>query len=136
MIKEIVTDPLFLSRKAQACQKKDLGLAQDLLDTLSFHKENCLGLAANMIGVAKAAIIIDTGLAPLVLFNPKIIEKSQIYLTQESCLSHTGSKPCQRYQSIKVAYQDRNFQDQVIQLDGLLAQICQHEMDHLDGRLI
>lgn len=136
MIKEIVTDPLFLSQKSKPCQASDAYLADDLRDTLAAHKEGCLGLAANMIGQQKAAIIIDMGFLPLVLFNPVILEKSGPYLTEEGCLSLKGSIPCQRFEKIRVRYLDGDFKEREVELKGLAAQICQHEMDHLEGILI
>lgn len=136
MIQTIVRDETFLSQVSQDATQNDLYLAQDLLDTLAAHKDHCVGLAANMIGHHKRAIIIDLGFMPLVLFNPKIIKKTGIYRTEESCLSLTGSRSTKRYQEITVSYLDKQWQEQTITLKDFPAQICQHELDHLEGILI
>lgn len=136
MIRPIVTDQLLLQQPAKRADKTDFYLAKDLRDTLSYHRKDCLGLAANMIGDIKAVIIVSLGFVDLVMFNPILLEKSQPYETRESCLSLTGSRVTQRYQEIKLAYYDEQWQEKQLKLTGLPAQICQHELDHLAGRLI
>lgn len=136
MIRPIVTDQLLLQQPAKRADKTDSYLAKDLRDTLTYHRKDCLGLAANMIGDIKAVIIVSLGFVDLVMFNPILLEKSQPYETRESCLSLTGSRVTQRYQEIKLAYYDEQWQEKQLKLTGLSAQICQHELDHLAGRLI
>ncbi|EIQ81774.1 peptide deformylase [Streptococcus canis] len=136
MIREIVTDTFFLQQKSQAARKEDLWIGQDLQDTLSCHRDKCLGLAANMIGERKRVIIISMGFVDLVMFNPVMVSKKDAYQTEESCLSLTGSRKSQRYQSIIVEYLDLNWRPKRLSLTSLAAQICQHELDHLDGILI
>ena len=136
MQQKIVKDVLFLQQKSEPATKLDLYLAQDLQDTLLAHQENCVGLAANMIGVRKRVIIFQYGLVPVVMFNPVLLSKSSPYQAEEGCLSLSGSRSTTRYQEITVEYLDRNWELQNMTLNGLPAQICQHELDHLEGILI
>lgn len=136
MKKSIVKDILFLGQKSQEAKPEDRTLALDLQDTLNAHLLECVGLAANMIGVKKRAIVIRMGSENLVLFNPVLLEKKKPYQTEEGCLSLVGSRPTTRYEEISVAYQDVNWQAKTIHLSGFPAQICQHEMDHLEGIII
>jgi len=136
MEKAIVKDIFFLQQLSERASREDLYLAQDLQDTLQANRENCIGLAANMIGVRKRVIIFLYGLVPVVMFNPVLLSKSGPYKTEEGCLSLVGSRPTQRYQEITVDYLDKNWQQQTMALKGLPAQICQHELDHLEGIII
>ena len=136
MQQKIVKDVLFLQQKSEPATKLDLYLAQDLQDTLLAHQENCVGLAANMIGVRKRVIIFQYGLVPVVMFNPVLLSKSSPYQAEEGCLSLSGSRLTTRYHEITVEYLDRNWELQNMTLNGLPAQICQHELDHLEGILI
>ena len=136
MKKSIVKDVLFLGQKSEEATPEDRPLALDLQDTLNAHLFECVGLAANMIGVKKRAIIIRMGNANLVMFNPVLLDKKKAYQTEEGCLSLVGSRPTTRYEEITVAYQDVNWQAQTLHLSGFPAQICQHEMDHLEGVII
>lgn len=136
MKKEIVKDTAFLSQQAKEATPGDQGLAQDLRDTLAAHREHCLGLAANMIGSQKRAIIFNMGFLDMVMFNPLILDKKDPYPTQESCLSLTGSRPTVRYREITVQYRNEDWALKTMTLKDLSAQICQHEMDHLEGILI
>ena len=105
-------------------------------DTLLANRETCVGLAANMIGVQKRVIIFNLGLVPMVMFNPVLKSFSGPYETEEGCLSLVGVRPTKRYETIRVAYRDSKWQEQTITLTGFPAQICQHELDHLEGRII
>ena len=136
MEKKIVTDILFLSQKSQPASQKDLPLATDLQDTLQANRETCVGLAANMIGVQKRVIIFNLGLVPMVMFNPILLSYKGPYETEEGCLSLTGVRTTTRYETITVSYRDSKWQEQTITLTGFPAQICQHELDHLEGRII
>lgn len=107
-----------------------------LLDTLAANRAHCVGMAANMIGIKKRVIIINMGLIDIVMFNPTLIKKSQPYEAEEGCLSLTGVRKTIRYQNIEVEYLDMNWKKQRRRLTGWTAQICQHELDHLDGILI
>ena len=136
MIKELMHDPIFLAGKSEIATKEDLPVAQDLLDTLMAHKETCVGMAANMIGVRKNIIAVHMGFMNVLMYNPKIIKKSGAYETEEGCLSLAGVRKCMRYQEIEVQYQDVNFKQQRQTYSGWIAQIIQHEIDHCRGILI
>ena len=136
MEKKIVKDILFLSQVSQPASQEDLYLAKDLQDTLLENRETCVGLAANMIGVQKRVIIFNLGLVPVVMFNPVLLSFEGPYETEEGCLSLTGERPTTRYEMITVSYRDSKWKEQNITLTGFPAQICQHELDHLEGRII
>ena len=136
MIRDIVTDEAFLSQKSEAASLEDLPAAQDLLDTLTAHKDGCVGMAANMIGVHKRIIAFDNEGRYMVMFNPEILKKSGPYEAREGCLSLTGIRKTKRWQSIKVQYQNERLQLRYKTFTGWTAQIIQHEIDHCDGVLI
>ncbi|MBR4954231.1 MAG: peptide deformylase [Oscillospiraceae bacterium] len=136
MVREIMKDVVFLAQKSVPATSDDLGTAQDLLDTLAFHKDGCVGMAANMIGVSKRIIAFDNDGEYMLMFNPEIIKKSGAYDTEEGCLSLTGVRPCKRYKSIKVQYQNEKFQTRLKTFTGWTAEIIQHEIDHLEGIII
>lgn len=148
MIKDFMHDPLFLAVKSEVATKEDLQFAQDLLDTLMAHRESCVGMAANMIGVRKRiiAFLDESGRAPArgsaasvytVMLNPEIIKKDGAYDTEEGCLSLLGGpRKCKRYQTIKVQYQTLEMQTRIKTYIGWTAQIIQHEVDHCNGILI
>ena len=129
-------DPLFLARRSQPAGQEDLAVAQDLLDTLEAHKEGCVGMAANMIGVSKRIIVFDNEGQYMVMFNPEIVKSAGLYETEEGCLSLEGVRKTKRYQSIKVRYQNEAFQTRIKTFTGWTAQIIQHEIDHCNGILI
>ena len=133
MIQEIMRDEAFLSQKAEPATLEDLPVAQDLLDTLTAHKDGCVGMAANMIGVCKRIIAFDNEGKYMVMFNPEIIKKSGPYEAEEGCLSLTGTRKARRWQSIKVQYQNGQFQTRFKTFTGWTAQIIQHEIDHCKG---
>ncbi len=136
MVREIMRDEAFLSQKAEPATQDDLNIAQDLLDTLTAHKTGCVGMAANMIGVCKRIIVFDNEGKYMVMFNPEIIKKSGPYEAEEGCLSLTGIRKAKRWKSIKVQYQNEQFQPRFKTFTGWTAQIIQHEIDHCEGVLI
>ena len=137
MIKELMHDPVFLGGKSEVATIDDLQTAQDLLDTLTAHKDSCVGMAANMIGVRKRIIAFDNEGEYMVMFNPEILRKSGPYDAEESCLSLLGGpRKCKRYQSIKVQWQTEKFETRIKTFTGWTAQIIQHEIDHCNGVLI
>ncbi len=141
MIKELIHDPVFLAMKSEGATKDDKKTADDLLDTLAAHKETCVGMAANMIGVKKRiiAFLDESGAKPkyTVMFNPEIIKRDGVYETEEGCLSLLGGpRKCKRYRSVKVRYQTENLETRIKTYTGWTAQIIQHEIDHCDGILI
>ena len=136
MIRDICKDEFFLSRKAVPATADDLGVAQDLLDTLAAHKDGCVGMAANMIGVSKRIIAFDNDGEYMVMFNPVIVKQSGAYETDEGCLSLTGTRKTKRHKVIKVQWQNEKFQTRLKTFTGWTAEIIQHEIDHCEGILI
>ena len=148
MIKELMHDPIFLAGKSEVATKEDLQVAKDLLDTLVAHRERCVGMAANMIGVKKRiiAFLDESGRAAAcgsaasmhtVMLNTEIVGKDGAYDTAEGCLSLLGGpRKCKRYKTIKVQYQTLDMQTRTKNFTGWTAQIIQHEVDHCNGVLI
>ena len=136
MIQPVMKDPLFLAQKSIPALPEDLPVAQDLLDTLEANKAGCVGMAANMIGVAKRIIAFDNEGTYMVMFNPEIVKSSGPYETEEGCLSLSGVRKTKRFRSIKVQYQNEQFQVRLKTFTGWTAQIIQHEIDHCNGILI
>lgn len=137
MIRPLVHDPLLLARKSLPATKEDLDAARDLLETLAAHKDTCVGMAANMIGITKCIIAFDCEGRYMIMLNPEIISCSGEYETEESCLSLLGGpRKTKRYQKIKVRYQTTELQVRLKTFTGWTAQIIQHEIDHCNGILI
>ena len=137
MVKEVIHDPILLGARSAPATKEDLQTARDLLDTLRANKDACVGMAANMIGIRKRIIVFDNSGTYMTMFNPEIIKASGPYDTEESCLSLLGGpRPCKRNQTIKVQWQNEQFQTRIKTFTGWTAQIIQHEIDHCDGILI
>ena len=136
MIQPIMHDPLFLAQKSAPATPEDAPIARDLLDTLTAHADGCVGMAANMIGVRKRIIAVETEDGYLVLFNPVILKKSGQYEAEEGCLSLDGEHSTTRYRTIELEYYDMGFKHYRQTFSGWTAQIIQHECDHLEGILI
>lgn len=136
MVKNIVRDINFLKIPSIECSIEDLYLANDLKDTLNFNINRCVGMAANMIGVSKRAIIFVDGKEIIVMFNPILLSKNDSYITEEGCLSLDGVRKTTRYKKIKVEYYNEEFKKRIKTYTGYTAQIIQHELDHLDGIII
>lgn len=136
MVKEIIHDPILLSMKSSPAGVNDIAAADDLKDTLRANSERCVGMAANMIGISKRIIVfIDNG-EIFEMFNPEIIEKKGRYTAEEGCLSLSGRRETERFRSIKVKWQNREFKTRIKTFSGFTAQIIQHETDHCNGILI
>lgn len=137
MVRELVHDPLFLGRKSETATKADLQIAQDLLDTLTAHKDTCVGMAANMIGHCVRVIAFDNQGTYQLMLNPEIVKATGEYETEEGCLSLLGGpRKTKRYEKIKVRYETPDFQVRLKTFTGWTAQIIQHEIDHCNGILI
>ena len=137
MVKEVIHDPILLGIPSQPATAEDLQTARDLLDTLIANKEACVGMAANMIGIPKRIIVFDNGGAYMTMLNPELLKTADPYDTQESCLSLLGGpRPCRRYGTIKVRWQNEQLQTRIKTFTGWPAQIIQHELDHCNGILI
>lgn len=136
MVCEICRDEAFLAQKAEPAAAEDLGTASDLLDTLIAHKDGCVGMAANMIGVNKRMIAFDNEGEYMVMLNPVIVKKSGAYEAEEGCLSLTGTRKAKRFKSIKVQWQNEKLQTRLKTFTGWTAEIIQHEIDQCEGILI
>ena len=136
MVRPIVKDVLFLGQASLPATPDDISVADDLLDTLRTHSEECVGMAANMIGVKKCIIVVDLGGMALEMFNPRIVSKSVAYEAVEGCLSLYGARSVTRYRNIKVEWKTRAFQTKTQTFTGNIAQIIQHEIDHCNGIII
>ena len=136
MIREIIHDPIFLSRKSAEATADDIRIAMDLADTLRANLDRCVGMAANMIGESRRIIAIVRGPMIITMLNPKILSKSGEYETEEGCLSLAGTRKTKRWKSIRVSWQDVNMKNHTEVMDGFQAQIVHHEVDHCDGILI
>ena len=136
MIKPIMKSTLILSRPARKASFEDCSVADDLLDTLRAHDDECVGMAANMIGKPIAIIVFNDQGSYREMFNPEIVEKRGIFETEEGCLSLLGVRPTKRYKAITVNYQNREMKDCKESFSGWTAQIIQHEIDHCKGILI
>ena len=136
MIRPIEKDPFFLGRKSRPATAEDLPIVRDLLDTLTAHREGCVGMAANMIGQAVRIIAFDNEGSYMAMLNPEIIKSSEPYEAEEGCLSLPGVRKTKRYRTIKVRYQNEQMQTRMKTFTGWTAQIIQHEIDHCGGILI
>lgn len=137
MVRDIIHDPMILAKKADKASIEDKQVALDLLDTLRAHLTECVGMAANMIGVNKSIIVVSAGIGQFVMINPVITSKKKPYDTEEGCLSLLGGpRKCRRYEEIEVTFLDINFKPQKQIYSGYIAQIIQHEVDHTNGVLI
>ncbi len=136
MVKSIVKDTIFLSQKSVEATEADKAVAVDLIDTLKAHTDECVGMAANMIGVKKRIIVFSVDIIQVVMINPVILKQSKPYQAEEGCLSLSGIRKTMRYQEIEVSYLDINFKKQRQKYSGWIAQIIQHEIDHCNGVLI
>ena len=136
MIREINKDIILLAQPSAPATPEDIGIAEDLLETLKAHKDGCVGMAANMIGELKRIIAFDNEGEYMVMYNPVILMKEKPYETEEGCLSLTGVRKTKRWRTIKVQYQNEKMQIRMKTFTGWTAQIIQHEVDHLDGIII
>ena len=136
MIRDICRDEFFLAQRSEPATPEDLPVAADLLDTLKHHRDECVGMAANMIGVSKRIIAFDDGGTYMVMFDPEIVKRSGPYEAEEGCLSLTGTRKARRWQTIKVRWKNEKFQERLKTFTGWTAQIIQHEIDHCEGIVI
>ena len=137
-------DPI-LRQTSSAVERVDDDLRQlmdDMLETM--YEAPGIGLAAIQVGIPKRLIVLDVadhdaeGKQPLVMVNPEIVQRgSELKSYEEGCLSIPDVKvEIERPSTVIVRYVDRNAEQQTLEADGLLATAIQHEVDHLDGRLI
>jgi len=136
MIRPIMKDMLFLAQPSEEAAKADKAVMTDLVETLMAHREGCVGMAANMIGVRKRIIAVMMGPMPVAMVNPVIVSRSGEYEAEEGCLSLTGVRKCRRYRDIEVTFLDAAFLPRRQKYSGWIAQIIQHEIDHCNGVII
>lgn len=136
MIREIMRDVFFLAQKSEPATEADLQVARDLLDTLEAHTDECVGMAANMIGVKKRIIVVNIGLVNVAMLNPVIRKKNGLFEAEEGCFSLAGTRKTRRFREIELEYQDLDMKKHVQKFTGWTAQIIQHECDHLEGIII
>ena len=138
MFKEIVKDEDILTQKSEKfIFGQDEYIIDDMIDTAEAHKDNCVGLAAVQIGQLKRVILARSGDKFVPFINPSIIQKGGgTYTAVEGCLSVEGEHEVKRHKWIRVRYQTRSGKTIIDFIDKHLAQIIQHEIDHLNGVLI
>ena len=136
MIRPIMKDMLFLAQPSEEATKAGADVIRDLTETLLHHREGCVGMAANMIGVRKRIICVMMGPVPVTMVNPVIVATSGAYEAEEGCLSLVGVRKCRRFREIEVSYQDASFLPRRQKYSGWIAQIIQHEIDHCNGVII
>ena len=138
MVRDIMKDPMFLSIRSTDATKADIPAAIDLLDTLNAHRHECVGMAANMIGISKRIIVYvdEQSGQPQLMLNPSIVSRSNPYEAEEGCLSLPGVRPATRYEKISVEYYDLSFRKHKGTYTSFTAQIIQHEIDMTNGILI
>ena len=136
MEREIMKDPFFLGQKSESATKEDVAIGRDLMDTLRAHRDGCVGMAANMIGIRKNIIIVNMGIMDMVMFNPRILSAKKPFETEEGGLSLTGVRKTTRYEDIEVEFRDMDWKLQRRAFTGWTAQIIQHEVDHCNGIVI
>ena len=123
MVREICEDVIFLAQKAGPAAPEYRGTAADLFVSLAAHKDGCVGMAANMIGVCKQIIAFGNQGEYTVMYDPEILKKSGPYEAEEGCLSLPGTRKAKRWKSIKVQFQNEDFQLRVKTFTGWTAQI-------------
>ncbi len=136
MVRPIMKDVFFLNQRSEPATRADQQVVTDLLDTLKANEAGCVGMAANMIGVKKRIIVVNMGFMNVPMINPVITKKTGAYHTEEGCLSLNGVRPTTRYQNIEVEFFDAGWKRQKQKYSGWIAQIIQHECDHLEGIVI
>jgi peptide deformylase len=114
---------------------------RELIDSMleTMYEAPGIGLAATQVDVHQRFLVADVSAdndTPYALINPLILEKDGVQVSEEGCLSVPGYyEEVQRAEHIKVRYQDRNGEEVEAEMEGLLAVVVQHEMDHLEGKL-
>ncbi len=137
MIREIVKDTEILQQVSKAVKPKEAKqVIQDLLDTAQEHNERCVGLSAIQIGEPVRVFVASTGDHFIPFVNPVITRYlGSVYEAEESCMSLEGSRKVSRYKGVEIMYQ-KGTKYVKERYSGFFAEIIQHEMDHLSGKLV
>lgn len=132
-----------LREKVKPVENFDMELIQNISDMFeTMRNADGIGLAANQVGLNKAIFVIDISVVeefrdfqPMVFINPKIVEKSEeTIIMEEGCLSLPGLHgEVERPLKIKIEYMDPDENQIVLEAEGYLARVIQHEYDHLMG---
>lgn len=111
-------------------------LIEDMVETM--QKKDGLGLAASQVGVAKKIIVVQSQKGPMAFINPCIVSKSkQKEVSEEGCLSFPGVwLKIKRPKGVEIKALNIEGKEINLKAAGLLARILQHEIDHLEGKLI
>lgn len=139
MVKEIVKDINVLTQKSEKVDLFDArDIVIDLIDTAVHHIDHCVGLAAPQIGILKKVIVIKLDGFFYPMINPVILKKfGNQFNSTEGCLSLEGERTVKRYKSVMINYQDAYTGKKLTKtFSGFTATIIQHEVDHLNGKLI
>ena len=133
-------DPI-LKQRAEKVESFDPSLADFVAELVrTMHASEGLGLAANQVGVAKRIAIVASDDKPgheTVLVNPELAETDGWEESEEGCLSFPGIYiKVGRFTRVRVRYQDVRGQACELSAEEVLARAVQHELDHLDGRLL
>lgn len=115
------------------------GVAYEMLKAM--HSQGGIGLAAPQVGHSIRLIVVDVSEdknQPLVLVNPRVLKASdEFVMYREGCLSFPGLfEVLPSHKSIEVEYKDLDGKTHTLSAAGLLSVCIQHEIDHLDGRLM
>ena len=138
----IFPDPR-LRTVAKAVEKVDDSLkklTEDMLETM--YEGSGIGLAATQVDVHKRVIVVDISEKkdePLVLINPvlKKVINPELKTYSEGCLSVPGFyEELERPSSVEVSYKNLEGEDKTLLANDLLSVVIQHEMDHLDGKMM
>ncbi len=124
------------SRKLEGVGPAEQKLFSDM--TVTMREMHGIGLAAPQVGVSKQAILVDTGDGDVLkMVNPVILSKKGHVGLEEGCLSVPGKGvTVKRAEEISVSYLDENDSRRNKTFRGLTARVIQHEVDHLNGKLI
>lgn len=138
MIREIVKDINVLTQKSEPVDLDEAKeIVVDLFDTAIEHQDNCIGLAAPQIGILKKVIVVRMENVFYPMINPTILKKfGNQFNSTEGCLSLEGERTVKRHKSVMINYQDVTGKKLTKTFTGFIATIIQHEVDHLNGKLI
>jgi peptide deformylase len=130
-------DPVLTSRASDVTDidGKLVKLAEDMVATM--HEARGLGLAAPQVGVQKRMFVYQIDEEPVTIVNPSIAESRGEWEYEEGCLSIPGLFfPIVRPKEILLTGWDLDGNEISIEADEIEARCFQHEIDHLDGRLL
>lgn len=123
------------SETLRKINQKEKTLLEEMVQVM--YQSQGIGLAAPQVGINLHLAVVDVGGGLIKLINPKIVKKQGSDTVEEGCLSVPGANvKVKRAQKITVEYMDQDGNTRSLEADGLLARAIQHEIDHLNGKLI